>query len=135
MDQDKSVRVCFTSHSPFSINGEATYGSFLPAVNLIKPRLTHEVGTGRDKEEGKRALGRGFQSMSRPSSCHENSRYVVLMRRTRMEGNGEEGGGGRVKEGGKKLIKRSPEVLSRGNDKKRDTLNAMRVVTLAAAPR
>lgn len=71
--------------------------------------------------------------MSRPSSCHENSRYVVLMRRTRMEGNGEVGGGGRVKEGGKKLIKRSPEV-SRGNDKKRDTLNAMRVVTLAARP-
>lgn len=86
MDEDKSVRVCFTSHSPFSINGEATYGSFLPAVNLIKPRLTHEVGSGGDEEEGKRALGRGFQSMSRPSSCHENSRYVVLMRRSRMEG-------------------------------------------------
>lgn len=54
-----------------------------------------------------------------------------------MEGNA------RVKEGEKKLIKRSPtpspslppSEVSRGNDKKRDTLNAMRVVTLAAVPR
>lgn len=66
--------------------------------------------------------------MSRPSSCHENSRYVVLMLgwRATREREREE-----VKEGGKKLIRRSPGV-SRGNDKKRDTLNATRVVTLTA---
>lgn len=57
-------------------------------------------GVGRKRVS---ALGRGFQSMSRPSSCHENSRYVVLMHpEARMEGN--EG----VKKGGKKLIKRYP---------------------------
>lgn len=108
--EDKSVRVCFTSRSLFSINVCSGYiRLFLSAVNLIKPRLTHQGRRGWREErkregrvgEGASALGRGFQSMSRPSSCHENSRYVVVLMRRGQAGLRTTRGGGKEEEGGK----------------------------------